>query len=72
MKNGQCYDCQYKARKGEIGLNKKAFEDGMRGNTVCLAVCDTCGKETGILPQGDMDRAIRASNGGFIHSAEWD
>ena len=70
--NGQCYDCQYEERKDEIGLNKNAFEEAMRGNTVVLHKCDTCGKETGILPQGDMDRAIRASNNEFIHPLEWD
>ena len=27
MTNGQCYDCQYKARKQEIGPNMKAYEE---------------------------------------------
>lgn len=72
MKNGKCYNCQYEARKHEIGPNKKAFKSAMHGNTMSLDVCDTCGKESGLLPASDMDRAIRASNDEFIHPEEWD
>lgn len=69
---GQCYNCQHKARRKEIGPNRKAFKDALRGNTVSLNECESCGKKTGILPKGDMDRAIRASNNKFIHPIEWD
>lgn len=68
----QCYDCQYKERKDEMGPNKEAFDEAMMGNTMPIEVCDTCGKKEGILPQGDMDRAIRASHNQFIHPYEWD
>lgn len=70
--NGTCYNCQYEKRKHEIGPNKEAFESWMRGNTVVLAACDDCGEETGILPESDMNRAIRASNNEFIHPFGWD
>lgn len=68
----QCYDCQYKERKDEIGPNMEAFEDWMQGNTMVIMTCGTCGEETGILPKGDMDRAIRASNNKIINPLEWD
>lgn len=70
--NRTCYDCQYKARSHEIGPDKKEFDSWMRGNTMVLAKCDDCGEEKGLLPEGDMDRAIRASQGKSIHPAEWD
>lgn len=69
--DGKCYDCQYEERKNEIGDMKK-FEDAMRGNTMCYGTCEICKKYVAILPYGDMDRAIRYSNGDKIHWAEWD
>ncbi len=68
----ECYKCQYKARKSEIGTNKKAYRDELRGNTVSLNACETCGEKTGILPTRDMDRAIRASNNESLGSFDWD
>jgi len=70
--NGKCYECQLKERKHEIGKNKKAFDDAMMGNTVCQGICDSCNKLVFILPERDMDIAIRASNNKFIHPLEWD
>lgn len=70
--NGQCYECQYEQRKHEIGKNKAAYDGAMIGNTVSEGICDICGEKKFILPFGDIDRAIRASNNEFIHPLEWD
>lgn len=67
-----CYDCQYKKRKSEIGPNKKAFDNEMNGNTVVLDVCDSCNLVTGIIPPRDMDRAIHASRNEVVHPFAWD
>jgi len=62
MQNGQCYECQYKERKNEIGKNKEAYKLALTGITIVVSICDTCGKEVGILPKRDMDLAINESN----------
>lgn len=69
--NGQCYECQYKARKKEIGPNMKAYESALTGITGSLKPCDTCG-ELGITYKYDMDRAIKASHNTYINPEEWD
>lgn len=71
-KTGECYDCQYKKRKSEIGPNKKAFQEAMSANTVSIHPCSTCGENKGILPERDMDMAVKASNDQYISLAEWD
>ena len=68
----QCYDCQYKERQNEMGPNKEEYDSWLMGNTISMGRCDTCHETTGILPKGDMDRAIRASQNKQIHPLEWD
>lgn len=68
---GKCYQCQYEERKHEIGPNKKAYEDALRGNTMSMNPCEKCGKPE-IFYTCDMDKAIRDSNNEFSHPEDWD
>ena len=60
-KENICLDCLEKQFGKHIGDRKK-YEGWLMGNTMVLVKCSRCGlKENGILPYGDFERAIRAS-----------
>lgn len=67
-----CYKCLYDTYKDQI-VDREKFDWFMRGNTMALLPCDRCGKsECGILPEEDIKRAVRASQGQYISHACWD
>jgi len=67
-----CYNCLLPKYKDQIRDIDK-YEEAMTGITVAMLPCDVCGKsEWGIVPEGDIKRAVRASRGEYINFAEWD
>jgi hypothetical protein len=68
----ECYNCLMIEFKDQI-KDQDRFNDSMMGNTGCIATCETCGKENAmIVYRYDIERAVRASQGQIINSAEWD
>lgn len=71
LSKNECYDCLFARYKDQIRDQKK-YEEWMMGNTCSLGVCDVCGQEGTMLPEQDIERAVRASQGKFISSVEFD